>query len=165
MTTTTFPRTQHWTVDGFRVSVLVYKSHSHDRCYVCGERGAIHSVWADQKADGGYSSSPTHFCDDCRPRKGPLPDLVYTKHYAKGPFWTTESLNPHPEWECLCGQRARFHDELICDECDDPEFQEFYQHSVIPFRGPERIESGYRHKRHNVVETWDCDDCRMTTRR
>lgn len=48
MTTTpiTFPRSQHWTIDGFRITVLVYKSH----------RSETRAVW--------------HACDGCRQLAG-----------------------------------------------------------------------------------------------
>jgi hypothetical protein len=129
-------------VDGFRVSILLYKTHRHQRCHVCGDRGAIHWVSVTRKTD--KMDGDGDFCDTCRPHRGTLPPLVYTKQYENGPFVTVEALNPHPDWECLCGQRARFYDRIHCDGCDDPEFQEFCRHSVIPFGQPERVEEGFR---------------------
>lgn len=160
-TATTFPRTQHWGVDGFRVSILLYKSHRQQRCYVCGERGAIHWVSADRAADG--ASGMGDFCTECRPIKGTLPPLVYIRWYHTGPFYTCESLNPHPEWTCACGQPARFWERLICNDCDEPEFRVFYSNRVITLHG-ERTDSGFRHEQHDVLETYECNACRAAAR-
>lgn len=169
--TTAFPRTQHWTVDGYRVSILLYKSHRHQKCDGCGQRGAIHYVSVNQRRQASERpaddlttadlySGMGHFCDACRPVKGAFPTLVYIRHYESGPFWTTESLYPNPEWTCLCGQPARFYDRITCRDCDDPEFQEFYRHQVISMAG-ERTEQGFRHAHHQLVETWECDGCHL----
>jgi hypothetical protein len=41
-TAATWPRSQHWRIEGFRITVLVYKSNRHMRCDACGQPGAIH---------------------------------------------------------------------------------------------------------------------------
>jgi hypothetical protein len=76
---TTYPRSQHWNIDGFRVTVLVYKSKRHELCAICGQPGAIHAVWTSVRADG-FCGRPRHFCDDHRPAKGTLPTLDYVRY-------------------------------------------------------------------------------------
>lgn len=43
-TPSTWPRSQRWRFDGFRIGILVYKSHRWHRCNACGQPGAIHWV-------------------------------------------------------------------------------------------------------------------------
>lgn len=78
ITATSWPRSQHWTVDGCRVTVLVYKSHRHETCHTCGQRPAIHSVWVDPV--DGSSGEIADFCDAHRPSKGALPNIGEYSH-------------------------------------------------------------------------------------
>lgn len=161
-TTTTWPRSQHWTVDGFRVTVLVYKSHRREHCDTCGERGAIHSVWADQRVDGGFTGRVARFCDAHRPAKGTLPDLVYDRYYHDGDARVCERYKPNDEWQCsTCGQPARFWERLMCQDCNDP-----HQHTVTVMKVmsfpdyAERTDTKIRHEQHALAEWYECDGCR-----
>ncbi len=162
-TAATFPRVQHWTVDGFRVTVSVYKSYRYKQCVACGQRGAIHSVWGERKADG-YSGGPVHFCDVHRPAKGTLPDIGYTRHTwtpCDGGGWNVgERLKPSAEWECLCGRPGRWWVRLVCEGCDDPDYQ-ITRTSYIITLHDERTETKTRHEQHDLLDFYECDACRI----
>jgi hypothetical protein len=72
-----FPHSQHWNIDGWRITVLLYKRH-RGPCSVCGARPARHAVWAGRvdRSEPG-SGAPADFCDEHRPAKGSLPPLDY----------------------------------------------------------------------------------------
>lgn len=155
-----YPRSQHWTVDGFRVTVLLYSSHVREQCATCGERGAIHCVWADHKTNG-YSGGVLDFCDAHRPTKGTLPELDYRRFHHDGLFFTTERLTPSSEWRCdTCGEPARFHDRPICHECDDPAHMVTRVNRVLSLDG-ERTERRVEHEQHTILETFECDQHRL----
>jgi hypothetical protein len=125
-----YPRSQHWRVDGFRITVLLYKSHRNRTCRTCGRRGAVHRVWAD-RADG-FHGRVADFCDAHRPAKGTLPDLEYERITSDGTAdfgrpvrdnftVTSERLAPDPAWPCTtCGQPSAVRCELRCAHCADP---------------------------------------------
>lgn len=129
--TTTFPRSQHWTVNKFRVSVLLYKRDgSWQPCATCGATPAIHSVSADGQGDrAGFRGGPARFCDAHRPAKGTLPPLDYKRLVRSLNLlgekpgnlivheWLAE-LTPHA---CvLCDEPALFEVEQMCAGCGDP---------------------------------------------
>ena len=166
MTTTkaapAWPRSQHWRIQGFRITVLVYKSHRRQTCQTCGHRGAIHCVWADR--DDRFSGGPADFCDNHRPAKGTLPDLDYHRYYSEGEFWTCERLMPNPEWPCTtCGQPSVIRRELHCDHCTDPEHYTVSTTHVLSVRADgltERKETSIGHERHALVTTCHCSEHR-----
>lgn len=172
MTTTksalAWPRSQHWTVDGFRVSVLLYKSHRAHRCRICGQRGAIHCAWSNTRPDG-FSAGPADFCDAHRPAKGTLPDLDYTRYVFDGKgtsAWTrtTERLHPIPAWPCTsCGQPSVIRRELLCDHCTDPAHYTVSTARVLSVRAAglsEREETSIGHDAHTLAETCHCAEHR-----
>jgi hypothetical protein len=161
--TTAFPRSQHWRIDGFRVVVLLYKSHHRETCRTCGQRGAIHCVWADR--DDGFSAAPEDFCNEHRPAKGTLPDLDYERgtHERLGTStWTatTERLAANPAWPCAaCGQPSIIRREIRCDRCTDPAHISIVNRRVITLDGS-HIETFVGHDAHTLAETYHCADHR-----
>lgn len=159
-----FPRSQHWSVDGFRVGVLLYKSHRRDQCAVCGQRGAIHSVYAERAADG-FSGGPSDFCDTHRPAKGTLPALDYQRviHDGHGTSaWTrtTERLIPDPSWPCnTCGQPSTVRRETLCGQCTDPEHHAVSTVRVLTLDGT-HTETRTDHKPHLLTAANHCPEHR-----
>ncbi|WP_300611052.1 hypothetical protein [Trebonia sp.] len=165
ITKTTFPRSQHWIADGFRISVLLYKSHRYETCRTCGQRGAIHAVWTDTRPDG-ISGHGGNFCDDHRPVKGTLPDLDYYRyiHAGKGTpasTRTTERLTPDPAWPCTeCGQPSIARREVICDHCTDPAHYTVSTVRVMSITADgygERTETSIGHEEHTLAATFHCE--------
>jgi hypothetical protein len=160
-TPTTWPRSQHWRAEGFRITVLVYRSHRHETCHTCGRRSAIHSVWSDQRADG-FEGGPTNFCDDHRPVKGTLPDLDYERisHDGNGTAeWTRrfERLRPNPQWPCdTCGQPSTVRREVLCDRCTDPAHFTVSTTRVLTLDG-DRTDTHVGHNAHLLAVTYNCD--------
>jgi hypothetical protein len=129
--TAAFPRSQHWTVDGFRISVLLYKRNGYwENCAVCGARPAIHSVSATGRGHReGFRGGPARFCDRCRPAKGILPPLDYKRLVRglgllgekPGDLIVYEHLaTPEPHACVLCDEPALFECEQMCAGCDNP---------------------------------------------
>lgn len=164
--TTTFPRVQHWTTgkDGFRVSVLLYKT-SRERCAGCGSFPAQHYVSADGRGVHQGFSASAHFCDTCRPPRGPLPPLDY-KRLIQGANVLSggvpsaiiyERLAPYPEHPCReCGDPALFEITENCPGCDDPAQQ--YQTRTLHLTAAGAQEGGTQthHHLHAVAEWWAC---------
>lgn len=120
-TTATYPRSQHWTTDGFRFSVLLYAT-SREPCATCGKRPAHHAAWATGRGDReGWSSPPLHFCDEDRPAKGTCPDLPYERITWGGMDGTQyERLHPVPSWPCgECGDPSVSRRVSRCTGCGD----------------------------------------------
>jgi hypothetical protein len=163
MTATTFPRSQHWTVNGFRVTVLVYKSHRRETCAICGQSGAIHAVWTDRRGDG-FDAGPMDFCDEHRPAKGTLPPLDYKRYHRNDDSGTqtVERLFPSPDWACdTCGEPGLFWERLICEDCNDPHQHVVTTTRVMSFSDyAERTERNIRHEQHTLAEWHACDGCR-----
>jgi len=172
--TTTFPRSQHWTIDGFRITVLVYKSQRRNHCAVCGQQGAIHCVWAERKADR-FMGGPADFCDAHRPAKGTLPPLDYERVSSDrgdhvnvaDPEWNTrdftvtvERLVANPGWPCtICGQPSRTRYVSHCGHCTDPVY--YYVSTTRHFtHTAEHTETSIGHDDHATAETYECDTCR-----
>lgn len=159
-TTTAWPRTQHWNVDGFRVTVIVYKSHARDCCRTCGERGAIHSVWTDKRGDG-FSGPPAEFCGRHRPEKATRPDLAYERISHSNPrtsSWvlTRERLTPEPAWLCdACDAASIVCNEYRCDDCREPAHNPIRTERIITFDG-ERAETKIRHEMHVLRKEQHC---------
>ena len=161
----TFPRSQHWRVEGFRITVLLYKSHRAETCRTCGRRGAIHAVWAHR--GDGFDGPPADFCDRHRPAKGTLPDLDYRRHTHDGdhrdPRWTlvTERLVPSTEWPCTtCGQPSAIRRELRCGHCTEPGHYTVSTVRVMSWDGSDRTETSVGHDVHTLAETYQCEDHR-----
>lgn len=164
--TAMFPRAQHWTTgkDGFRVSVLLYKT-SRERCSGCGSFPARHYVSADGRGlHQGFSAS-AHFCDACRPPKGPLPSLDY-KRLIQGANVLSggapaaiiyERLAPYPERPCReCGAPALFEITENCPGCDAPA-QQYLTHTVhLNAGGAQDGGTQVHHRLHAVAEWWAC---------
>ncbi len=152
--TMAFPRTQHWTAEGFRVSILVYKSHLRTRCHACGEPGAIHFVSADGRGALERFSALADYCDDCRPPRGTLPDLDYARHHwhAVAGIVEREHLLPVAGICDVCGCPAIAALERRCRDCDDPARWRVETSRIITLRG-ERTETRRVHDDH-VTDSW-----------
>jgi hypothetical protein len=122
--TAEFPRSQHWTVEGFRISVLLYKRNTGP-CATCSARPARHAVWADDGAGpGGFHAAPADFCDEHRPAKGTLPPLTYERCLGGGPAGCAyEGWRPYPEGCSVCGEPAELRYGVRCQGCDDPQYR------------------------------------------
>lgn len=168
-----YPRTQHWRTDGFRVTVMYYRSN-RGPCTTCGQRPARHAAWAER--DDGMDGAPADFCDDHRPAKGSLPPLRYSRLLtvpaATGSPATygTELLTPDPAWLCgyqdisagersspPCGQPSTFRYEARCDGCDDPGRWRETRMRVVSYDGSERVEIDRHHEAHLTAEWFRCD--------
>ena len=169
MTVPNFPRSQHWTTgkDGFRVTVLLYKSHRRERCFVCGSFGAIHAVWADgQGLRTGFSGAPEDFCDAHRPAKGTLPPLDYKRVVQGANIGADgkasrpviyERLAPYPEQACAtCGDPALFEVIEHCRGCDDPAQQYTSRLTRVTLDGVTEGSTEVHHRLHTVREWWAC---------
>jgi hypothetical protein len=166
MTTTAaaWPRSQHWRIDGFRISVLLYKTHRARRCRTCGRPGAIHCAWSDTRPDG-FSAGPADFCDQHRPAKGTLPDLDYERmtHDGTGTSaWTRtrERLRANPVWPCgACGQPSTVRREVLCDHCTDPAHytvSTVRKLSITADGHDERTVTSIGHDPHTIATTYHC---------
>lgn len=160
-----FPRTQHWTVQGFRISVLLYM-RSTGPCSTCGTRPARHSVWAaGVRAMEGFSGSPEHFCDEHRPAKGTLPPLTYERLLAGGPAgYAYEGWQPYPGAECgTCGAPATLRYGVRCQGCDDPQ-QRYSTTRIVPLgdglTGEEAPE--FHHLPHDLAAPFRCREHPLT---
>lgn len=168
-----WPRSQHWRIDGFRITVLLYKFHRRRTCRTCGQRPAIHCVWAD-RADG-FHGPVADFCHAHRPAKGTLPDLDYERITSDraGEFGqpdpdsftvTRERLAPAAAWPCTtCGQPSVIRRELRCGHCTDPAHYTVSTLRVLSVRaaGPsEREETSVGHDEHTLAETYCCAEHR-----
>jgi hypothetical protein len=171
MTTTAaaWPRSQHWTIDGFRVTVLLYKSNRARACRACGRRGAIHCAWADRP--DGFRGPSADFCDDHRPAKGTMPDLDYERITSDRPSGlgqparsyftvTFERLAPNPAWLCgTCGQPSAIRRELRCEHCTDPAHytvSTVRKLSITADGHDERIVTSIGHDPHTITTTHHC---------
>jgi hypothetical protein len=159
MNTTTYPRSQHWTVEGFRITILLYK-RSTGRCATCGERPARHATWADGKgAMEGFRATPVDFCDQHRPDKGSLPPLAYERLLDGGPAgYAYEGWRPYPGEVCTeCGAPAILRYGVKCTGCDDPDFR-YSTTRIVPFgdgtTGEEAPE--FHHLGHEVATPFRC---------
>lgn len=161
-----FPRTQHWTTghDGFRVSVLLYKS-SRETCTLCGRCPARHWVSADGRGlHQGFTAS-AHFCDADRPPKGILPALDY-KRLVQGANLLSdgapspviyERLAPYPEHACAqCGDPALFDVTEHCPGCSDPAQQYLTRLTSLTADGPAAGGTQVHHRLHPSREYWAC---------
>ena len=168
MTVTTFPRTQHWTTEGFRFSILIYKSNRRHRCDFCGQPGAIHWVSADGVGTStGKFSASANVCDACRPARGSFPALPYERILWNGErddpegIMTTERLRPNPEWSCnRCGQPAIARYEHRCRSCKSPAHNMTRTNLVVSYGQPDRMETRTIHDPHTLTEWHYCETCR-----
>lgn len=163
-----FPRTQHWTTgrDGFRITVMVYKTGTGP-CVTCGARQpAMHSVWADGRGlHNGFSAGPVWVCDTHRPPKGILPPLEY-RRLAQGlnllsrqPSGAViyEYLAPYPAQACReCGDPAQFQVREQCQGCDDPARHASTQLTQIRREGITTHPPERHHTLHDSAEWWAC---------
>jgi hypothetical protein len=120
-----FPRSQHWTVQGFRISVLLYKSNTGP-CATCAERPARHYVCADGRgAMEGFDGKGADFCDGHRPAKGTLPPLTYERLLSGGSAgYAYEGWQPYPDAACsVCGAPAWLRYGVQCQGCEDARFR------------------------------------------
>jgi hypothetical protein len=165
-----YPHAQNWTVQGFRVTVMVYKSHT-GACDRCGKRPAPHSVWADGKTEetAGFGGAPANYCDAHRPARGTLPDVVY-EHYERSTAEpagtgelaiTAERFTASPEWPCgRCGKASIIRRELRCENCDDPARWREQTNKVSSWDGTEGAETTRHHEPHALCESFSCSDHR-----
>jgi hypothetical protein len=165
MAAAAFPRTQHWTVQGFRISVMLYM-RSTDPCATCGQRPARHAVWAQGvKALEGFSGSPEHFCDDHRPAKGALPPLTYERLLAGGPAgYSYEGWQPYPDAECsVCAAPAVLRYGVKCQGCDDPQFR-YSTTRIVPLGDGLTSEEApeFRHLGHELAAPFRCREHLLT---
>ena len=157
MTVTAYPRSQHWTVDGFRISVLHYRSN-HGPCMICGKRPAQHSVWASGRGGrDGWTGGPEEFCDDHRPARGVLPPLDYCHFSGGAGRVTTQFLNAHPEWPCgECGAPSTMRVVDRCWGCGDRSFWRGSKVTVLTFGAPPQDEMRQEHAMHQTGEWYRC---------
>lgn len=156
MTTTTYPRSQHWTTEDFRVTVMVYKTN-RGPCATCGRRPARHATWADGRAaHQGFSGGPADYCDEHRPARGTLPDLPY-RRITGGPAEVQfEHLTPVPGWPCdTCGGPSVIRRVARCDGCDD-ESRWAERTSRVISGGESRTETQRYHETHETGEWFRC---------
>jgi hypothetical protein len=168
-----YPHSQHWRVDGFRITVLPYKSHRNRMCRTCGRRGAVHCVWAD-RADG-FHGRVADFCDAHHPAKGSCRISSTSASPATAPptsavpSGTTSPSHPSasrptrrvraPPADSLSAVRC----ELRCAHCTDPA-----QYTVSTVRRltidaagtAERTIMSIGHDPHTISQAYACEDHR-----
>lgn len=162
MTTTTFPRSQHWTTDGFRVSVLFYKTDP-GHCADCGAFPARHYVSASGVGDReGWRGDGARFCDAHRPPRGPLPSLDYVRLVQGEGFLEGrcnpviyERTEPWPGQSCAaCEGPAAYRVEHKCQGCTDP--AEFYATQTISLPSGAVGERESHHAPHTLRWEYRC---------
>lgn len=160
-----WPHAQHWTVDGYRVTVMFYKRDNPRNCRACGAFPARHAVWAEETGPGGgFSGHATHFCDACRPAKGTRPDLDYLRliqgsgaHRGLVQPIIYERTAPWPGHACaVCGAPAVFRAEHQCGGCDDPARQYATRHHSLTLGGVVASPSEWHHLQHAAGEEYRC---------
>jgi hypothetical protein len=159
-TTATYPPRQHWTVEGFRVGILIYRSNRRLRCDDCGQPGAIHWVHAEGKGELEGFTASAHFCDEHRPARGILPGLDYTRWRWHGDLREREHLRQVAALSCgTCGGHAISEFTRICHGCGDPARWRDDVSRIISLDG-ERTETRRVHDQHETGRWARCLDHR-----
>lgn len=164
MIAATYPRAQHWTTGGFRITVLLYKREPAP-CRTCGDRLGRHSVWADGRGDReGWTAGPDRFCDVHRPVKDTLPPLNYVRliqgsgaHLGLVRPVIYERTEPWPGRSCsACGAPPVFQLRHLCPGCDDPAKQYATRRYSLRPEGITSYPAESHHQTHPVGEEYRC---------
>jgi hypothetical protein len=160
-----YPRTQHWTIQGFRISVMLYKTN-RGPCFTCRSAPAMHAVWAQGvKAMEGFRAGPADFCDAHRPAKGTLPPLTYERLVSGGPAgYAYEGWQPYADAECsVCAAPALLRYGVKCQGCDDPQFR-YSTTRIVPLGDGLTSEEApeFHHQSHELATPFRCREHPLT---